>query len=134
MRKSVIFATVIFFAAPAYADNCWKELGMQSMFGSYEQVEQLQSQISSSDCKVFGFIFETNRKKSYLIYDLEAAQLTRVKVDNIGKRYEQWNEVTKSRLESLDSGYGFQNLGPMKTGNGNPNLSEAASVAVAGQL
>ena len=67
-------------------------LGAKSMYGSDDQVKQLQA-LAKSKCPIAGFTFRLSSpsRSTLIVADFEKGEMVRLKVDPVSRPWEKWS-------------------------------------------
>jgi hypothetical protein len=117
---------------PWQSSACWQNKGQRELYGSYEQVIDLQNSVKATKCALLALSWRIvmpggGTRRSFLLWDSAAQTLARVHIESGGPQgrdvyWDKWTGATREQILADDPSDGFD-LGRYSTGRGRVVLS-----------
>ena len=107
-------------------------MGLKQMYGSYEQLQELQRLVESTGCPQLAITWRVQflpNRRSLLLWDTERQTLVRIHVEGSTASWELWTGATKAAILADDPDDGFD-YASYRDGRGKVPLSDAAKAFV----
>jgi len=108
-----LVAILLFLASP-YASQqqsaCWVNQGVQDLYSSYQQIQDLQRVAKAGECEILAISWQVRlrpERHSLMLWDSGQDLVVRIHVEGSAVTWESWRGVDRSHILTDDPARGF---------------------------